>query len=410
MIEEHSSTTEAPLDTSQTSTNRSHPIALADRTASATDASIALLHAFARDLFALPDLHDILRRALLTAVELTGAQHGTLLLLDQSGEQIRYRVALDNGNLAPLELVAKPMMSKGLAGWVVRARQTALVHDTEQDQRWLPAPGLGDLRSALVMPLVCMGQVLGVLTLGSESPGHFFGEHVPLIEILGAQTASAIKLAQASATDDNHQPPTAAPPDMALTMLPPRTQDTIALAAELRGLSAAAAKLPPEVCFEDVLNIYIQTIHRIVQDYGGMMVDINGDSLLAVFEANGGGAVAAARAALAAQTSMQQLCGGWHQRFGLNIGPFDIGMAHGLALLDRMIPHQTSCRVVGAVIGQAARLCELARGGEILVADDMHLALNSIDGFELTALPPLHLGAAITQRIYRLVVARYTGE
>ena len=410
MIEEYSSTTEAPLDTSQTSTNRNHPTALTDRTAPATDASIALLHAFVRDLFALPDLHDILRSALLTAVQLTGAQHGTLLLLDQPGQQIRYRVALDNGNLAPLELIAKPMMSKGLAGWVVRARQTALVHDTEQDQRWLPAPGLGDLRSALVTPLICMGQVLGVLTLGSEAPGHFLGEHVPLIEILGAQTASAIKLAQATTTDNNHQLAAPAPPDMALAMLPPRAQDTVALAAELRGLSAAAAKLPPEVCFEDVLNIYIQTMLNIVQDYHGMMVHIDGDSLLAVFEANGDGPVAAARAALAVQTSMQQLCAGWHQRFGLNIGPFNIGLAHGLALLDRMIPHQASCRVVGAVIGQAVRLCELARGGEILVADDMHLALNSIDGFELTALPPLHLGAAITQRIYRLVVARYTGE
>jgi class 3 adenylate cyclase len=398
------------LDTSQTSTNRNHSVALADRTTPTTDASIALLHQFARDLIAPPELHDILRRALLTAVQLTGAQHATLLLLDEMGEQIRYRVALDNGNLAPLELVAKPMMSKGLAGWVVRARQSALVQDTEQDGRWLPAPGLGDLRSALVTPLICMGQVLGVLTLGSEAPGHFLGEHVPLIEILGTQTASAIKLAPATTADNNHQQSPKLPPDAALVMAPPRAQDTVALAAELRGLSTAAAKLPPEVCFEDVLNMYIQTMFSIVHDYHGMMVHIDGDTLLAAFEANGGGAIAAARAALAMQIRMQQLCADWHQRFGLTIGLLNIGIAHGMALLDRMIPRQATCRVVGAVITQAARLRELARGGEILVADDMHLALNSIDGFELTALPPLHLGAAITQSIYRLVVARHTGE
>jgi len=398
------------LDTSQTSTNRNHSVALADSTAPTTNASIALLHQFARDLIAPPELHDILRRALLTAVELTGAQHATLLLLDEMGEQIRYRVALDNGNLAPLELVAKPMMSKGLAGWVARAQQSALVQDTEQDQRWLPAPGLGDLRSALVTPLICVGQVLGVLTLGSETPGHFLSEHVPLIEILGAQTAGAIKLTTTTTTDNNHRPSSKPLPDLASAMLPPRAQDTVALAAELRGLSTAAAKLPPEVCFEDILNLYIQTMYGIVHDYHGMMVHSDGDTLLVVFEANGGGAVVAARAALAMQIQMQPLCASWHRRFRLNIGLLNIGIAHGMALLDRMIPRQATCRVVGAVITQATRLCELARGGEILVADDMHLALNNIDGFELTALPPLHLGAAITQSIYRLAVARHTGE
>jgi len=414
MIEDHclfqsnSSTTEAPLDTPQTSTNRNHPVALADTTA--VDASIALLHEFARDLLAPLELHAILRRALLTAVHLTRAEHGTLLLLDEAGEQIRYRVALDNGNLAPLELVAKPMMSKGLAGWVVRARHTALVRDTEQDERWLPAPGLGDLRSALVAPLICAGQVVGVLTLGSEAPGHFLAEHIPLIEILGAQAASAIILAQGAAANNNHWTSDEQAPEAALEMLPPRAQDTVALAAELRGLSAAVARLSPEVCFEDVLNMYSQTMLGIVHHNHGMMVRIDGDTLLAVFEANGGGALAAARAALTMQTAMQQLYAEWHRRLGLNIGLLNIGIAHGLALVDRMIPRQATCRVVGSVIAQAVRLCELARGGEILVADDMQLALNGDGGLELTALPPLHLGAAITQRIYRLAAARYMGE
>jgi class 3 adenylate cyclase len=398
------------LETPQTSTNRNHPVALADGTAPAADASLALLHGFARDLLGLPELHDILRRALLIAARLTSAHHATLLLLDESGERIHYRVALDNGNLAPLELIAKPMMSKGLAGWVVRARRTALVRDTEQDERWLPAPGLGDLRSALVTPLISMGQVVGVLTLGSEAPGHFVGEHLTPIEILGAQTASAIRLVQATTANNSHRPPATSPPEPALAMLPPREQETVALAAELRGLSAAAARLSPEICFEDVLNLYIQATVSIIHDNHGMMVHIDGDTLLAVFEANGGGAAAAARAALAMQAGMQQLCAGWHQRLGFNIGLLNIGMAQGLALLDRMIPHQASCRVVGAVIAQAARLRELARGGEILVAGDMCLALNPADGFELTALPPLHLGAAITQSIYRLAAARYMGE
>ena len=389
------------MDTSQPSPRRSDSAALAATTAPATEIPILTLHRLARDLAAPLELHDVLQKALAAAVQLTGAHHATLLLLDESGEQIRYRVALDNGNLAPLELVAKPMMRKGLAGWVVRAKCTALVEDTEQDQRWLPGPGLGDLRSALVTPLMSAGQMLGVLTLGSEATGHFRSEHIAPTELVAALIASAIVLGRACSAENDWSLGQPEPPAIP-AMIPPRTQDTVALAAELRGLSIAVAKLPPEVCFEDILNVYIHTMGGIVRHYHGMMVHNEGDAVLAIFETNGGGALAAARAAVAMQSALQQLYADWHTRFRLNLGLLNIGIAQGPALLDRMLPRQASCRAVGEVITQAMRLRELARSSEILVADEMYRALSGVQTFELTALPPLHLGAAVTQNIYRL--------
>ena len=136
----------------------------------ATDTTTAL-HQFARSLVDRPTLDELLAQALRTAAQLTASPHATVLLLDAS-EHICYRVALDSGNLAPLALVAGPMMQRGLAGWVVRERRTALVRDTMHDARWLPGPGLGDLRSAIVMPLCYGEQVLGVLTLGHEIAHH----------------------------------------------------------------------------------------------------------------------------------------------------------------------------------------------------------------------------------------------
>jgi len=62
---------------------------------------IAAFHTFALDLGASPQLNEILRKALLAAAQSTASRHGTVLLLDASGEHIRCRITLDDGNIAP---------------------------------------------------------------------------------------------------------------------------------------------------------------------------------------------------------------------------------------------------------------------------------------------------------------------
>src|SRR5215218_5555027 len=161
---------------SPTRTDRTATTSLAVDAAASDDVMIEALHSFAQHIADASDLGELLRSALLAATRLTGAQHATALLLDDQAQHIRFRVALDSGNLAPLELVAKPMMQRGLAGWVARERMAALIADTEQDARWLPGPGSGDLRSAIVAPLLLGARMLGMITLGHETPDHFSNE------------------------------------------------------------------------------------------------------------------------------------------------------------------------------------------------------------------------------------------
>ena len=378
------------MEVTQTSSSRSHPVALASEGALASNGPIVILHQFARDLAAPSDLNDILQKALLAATQITGAQHATVLLLDEQGQQIRYRVALHNGNLAALELVAKPIMHKGLAGWVARTRSTAIVQDTEQDQRWLHAPGLGDLRSALVTPLLYANQVLGILTLGSETPGHYLREHIYWIEIIGAHTAAAIKLTHATA-----------PAALAFAAMPPRAQAVVALAAELRGLSAAATQLTPAVCFDDVLGAYSDTAGMVIGRNNGVAVQSSGDMLLAIFEP-AGGETAAARAALELQSTVKELCEDWRVRLGLHIRGPNIGIACGQALLGRAETQRSQRRAVGPAIGQAIHLSELARSNEIVVAEPIGSALASERSMKLFALPPLRLGTLAQQKLYQL--------
>ena len=93
---------------SQTGMDRTAIASLAvGRAASEVD-MIEALHGFAQHIADAPNLSDLLRSALLAATRLTGARHATALLLDDQAQNIRYRVALESGNLAPLELIAKP--------------------------------------------------------------------------------------------------------------------------------------------------------------------------------------------------------------------------------------------------------------------------------------------------------------
>src|SRR5262249_42050305 len=146
---------------------------------------VATLSQVTRDLSGHISLDEILREVLAAAAALTASQHGTVLLLDEAGERVTHRIALDSGNMAPLELVAKPIMRQGLAGWAVRERRAALISDTEQDSRWLPGPGLGDVRSAVVAPLLRADRALGVITLAHDLPGRYTEEHLQLLETLG---------------------------------------------------------------------------------------------------------------------------------------------------------------------------------------------------------------------------------
>ena len=265
---------------------------------------IEALHGFAQHIADAPDLSELLRSALLAATRLTGARHATVLLLDDQAQHIRYRVALESGNLAPLELIAKPMMRRGLAGWVARERLAALVADTEQDPRWLPGPGSGDLRSAIVAPLLLGPRMLGMITLGHETPGHFSHEHLRLLEVFCATVALAVEHAQVVSAAASAPDPWSAPAGAKLAPTPeealprPAARTIVALSAELRGLSSMTLDLPPAVLFDDVLDAYYARMDVIVRQHNGVTDNTAGDTLLVIFARHGQAAEDAVRAAI----------------------------------------------------------------------------------------------------------------
>ncbi|MEO7911225.1 MAG: GAF domain-containing protein [Roseiflexaceae bacterium] len=386
---------------SQTSTDGTIASRAAGELASGGD-TIEALHRFALHIADAPDLNALLRSALLAAARSTGARHATALLLDEHAQHIRYRVALDSGNLAPLELIAKPMMRSGLAGWVARERVAVLIADTEQDSRWLPGPGLGDLRSAIVAPLLLGPRLLGMITLGHETPSFFSNQHLRLLEVLCATVALAV--AHACIVDDsaNAPDPWSAPAGAKIAPVandaPPRpyARTVVALSAELRGLSSMMPELPPAVLFDDVLDAYFARMDVIIRHHGGDIDSLAGDTLLAIFSRP----EQAIGAAIRMRESASQLGAQWRERLGISVGSLDIGIAGGEVAIGTLGLSHGASRAVGPVVSMATRLRDLARG-EVLVAGDVAAQLHD-QAFFIRALQPLRLRDGVVQPIFRV--------
>jgi len=75
-------------------------------------------------------------------------------------------------------------------------KQSLLVSDVASDAQWAAMPPLDHLRSWLGIPLVAANEVLGVLSLGSNTRDGFTSEHVRLAESLAIPAAVAIQNAR----------------------------------------------------------------------------------------------------------------------------------------------------------------------------------------------------------------------
>ena len=139
-------------------------------------------------------IEAMLRETISISIELTGAELGSLILLDSSG-QVTDSI-LSRGEVSPefSSILIKSVLEEGLAGWVMRQREIGLVNDTEKDDRWLVLPDQPYIaRSALALPIISNEMLLGVLTLLHSAPGHFTEKIVALIKTTSNQMALVLE-------------------------------------------------------------------------------------------------------------------------------------------------------------------------------------------------------------------------
>jgi PAS domain S-box-containing protein len=162
------------------------------------------LVAVARATTTRPTLEFTLQGALDVAVSLTGADYASLFLLDEAGATAHTAIGVPTYAMVA-HSAAKPgqqdtekrIIDRGLAGWVVRRCQPALIHDTSQDERWRPPADVSyQARSALAVPILSTDKLVGVLTLTHSTPAHFDEEDLQLMQAAADQMALALRNAQ----------------------------------------------------------------------------------------------------------------------------------------------------------------------------------------------------------------------
>ncbi|MBW2488002.1 MAG: SpoIIE family protein phosphatase [Deltaproteobacteria bacterium] len=142
-------------------------------------------------------LISILQQTLEVFVGLTGAEKGSLFLLDRNGAVIESILTRADATPEQRSQLIGRVLDKGLAGWVREHRRIGIIEDTQTDGRWLDLPDQPyTVRSALAVPILRDEKLLGLLTLLHAQTGHFNQETAELMELTAAQIAIALENAR----------------------------------------------------------------------------------------------------------------------------------------------------------------------------------------------------------------------
>lgn len=161
-----------------------------------TRASLELLYNVSRELTSALDLHTVLTRVLFLSTSNVEAERGTVIVLDEHLRPVDAAIVVE-GRLIPSTIEGvKATLEQGLAGWVSRERQAALVLDTRTDTRWLRRPDdaieRSGAKSAICVPILVRESLVGVLTLVHATPNSFDEEHLALLKAIADQAGIAI--------------------------------------------------------------------------------------------------------------------------------------------------------------------------------------------------------------------------
>ena len=161
-----------------------------------TRASLDLLYSISRELTSALDLGKVLQRVLTLSMSNVGAVNGSIIVMDESGNPIEGIICVGDKMIENATEQLTETLKGGLAGWVVRNQQEALISDTSSDERWLRRPddeeGRTGAKSAVSVPLVVRDQIVGVLTLVHPSPNFFTLAHLDLIQTIADQAGIAV--------------------------------------------------------------------------------------------------------------------------------------------------------------------------------------------------------------------------
>jgi GAF domain-containing protein len=139
------------------------------------------------------NLETIVARAVQSACRLTGAETGSLMLLDGDGE-LHFEIILGQQNDSLKSL--KIPKGQGIAGWVAESGTATIIPDVQNDERFYRMADTTTsfvTRSMIAVPLQVKGRVIGVLQTINKMEGVFEHSDLKLAVALANLVAPAIE-------------------------------------------------------------------------------------------------------------------------------------------------------------------------------------------------------------------------
>jgi diguanylate cyclase (GGDEF)-like protein len=137
------------------------------------------------------------------ALVLLPADHASIRIVDASGDEL---LACARSGAGAGHHALPLRKGEGIAGWVLANARAALVRDTRDDQRFLPASGQGfAIASIVAAPLMHGGRPIGVLSASSAAARAFDDGHERLARLLAACSVPSLeraRLVRLAVTDD----------------------------------------------------------------------------------------------------------------------------------------------------------------------------------------------------------------
>ena len=151
-----------------------------------------------RQLNSTLDLDALLKRILTAAIELTGTEQASILLVDPATGELRFEAA---SNLSRAEMEAIPVPMRGsLAGWVVTHGEPVLVEDARSDSRWFARVDKTikfTTRNVLAVPMNLQNKPVGVVeAINRRNDLPWTEDDVSTLSALANQAATAIQNAR----------------------------------------------------------------------------------------------------------------------------------------------------------------------------------------------------------------------
>ncbi|HEU5012296.1 MAG TPA: GAF domain-containing protein, partial [Roseiflexaceae bacterium] len=138
------------------------------------------------------DLDMLLQSSLQVLADIVHVERGSVLLVDVETDQLTSRAVLGRQSSG----FTRFAIGQGIAGWVAQHKKPALVHDVNQDPRWVDLPDGEHERkrngSMISVPLIVQHDVMGVLQLSHDEPLFFNDEHLRLLIAAAGQIALGI--------------------------------------------------------------------------------------------------------------------------------------------------------------------------------------------------------------------------